>query len=441
MLEPRLGHWLDLRSRWRVRSGYRSAISACTVRRVTIGCLVACILTACSMGSAQAVRVPTVRLPALPSSGPEFAPPSITSYMDRLVSLSQTSLGSYTMKSGPTDPRYWLDDSFLATDGDPCWYCYDSAAVLAAVISDERHGSAGWRRIAIDTFSTAVGRYQLPDGEFESNGLPDSVGTALFMAELGIVYLELREWLTPQKRSLWVNAVTRAANWLISAGQTTYYINGNVNLLQTEDLWLAHALTRDGRYLQAYNREWQFTLDPPRPRWAGYGLIYTKIPARSDPLSGAAYLTESVEGGKPGFDPSYTLAQLDDATSLYVLTRDPRYLELMSLLFNKDRPLVSPGYILDGYGGSRKDDLVPFTTAAPAVMVMSGARRDLLHFLLKQFVTIQQQYVEALSFSSVYFYKGLASDLSLPVLAVQWPNGLLGKPCNPAASTVCRALF
>ena len=32
------------------------------------------------------------------------------------------------------------------------------------------------------------------------------------------------------------------------------------------------------------------------------------------------------------------MAQLDTATELYVVTRDPRYLRLMNLLFDEERP-------------------------------------------------------------------------------------------------------
>jgi len=338
--------------------------------------------------------------------------------VSEIAALGRQVLRSYTVRTSQHDPRYWRGGSFVAANGPSCWSCYDTAATAAAVLSTTGTGDTRLQQLAIDTFSHAIHAYQTPSGEFT----PDGVTTGFFAVELGISYLELRAVLPPTVRQLWRSSLTRAANWLIKTGQTTFYINGNVNLRQTEVLWLAWAASGNPRFRNAYQREWTFTISPPGPRWSAFGLKFTRRPTTPDGSDGAAYLAES-GGGTPGYDPSYTMAQLDTATELYVLTRDPRYVRLMNLLFNQERPRID-AFTLNATGGTRKNDDIPFLSSAPGVLVLTGQRPTLRSFWLGQLRRIQREFRGATVFTAPDYYKGLSGWLMMPILALQWPKGL-----------------
>ena len=370
-----------------------------------------------------------------PSAGPTLSPNALANHLARLASLTREVVDSYIDRSGPGDPRYWQNGSFVAVGPESCWYCYDTAATAAAVLSREDGGDARMRNIAVETFDHAIRTYQQPDGAFT-----DGIATGFFAVELGVSYLELRSYLDPDTRATWVASIRRAANYLLLSGDMTYYINGNVDLRQTEVMWLAWAVTHQQRFLNAYNSSWTFTVTPPQQRWPGFGLQITAVPTLPDASDGAGYLAES-GGGTPGFDPSYTMVQLDTATELYVLTRDPRYLRLMNLLFNQERPRIGGDDVLNATGGTRENDMTPFMSAGPAVLVLSADRPNLTGFWLAQLGTIHVQYRAAMKYSEINFYKGTSGWLSVPVLAIEWPHGMLGAPCVPRQSVVCAQLF
>jgi hypothetical protein len=365
----------------------------------------------------------------------------VATHLQRLATLTRQVLSAYITKNGPSDQQYWSHGSFVAGGaGITCWYCYDTPATAAAVISEVGTGSRQVRQIAISTYSHAIRTYEQPSGEIIGGNGSNPVGTGFFAVQLGISYLELKSYLSTATKALWANAIGRSADFLISSGGLAYYINGNVNLRQTEVLWLAWAITGQRKYYASYQQEYAFTLTPTAPQWSGYGIQFATVPTAPLGANGAGYLTES-EGNKPGFDASYTLTQLDIAASLYVLTHSNRYIWLMNVLFNQLRPLVNSSYILDAHNGTRKNDTVAFLTTAPFVLLMSGDRPDLSKFWLHQLTAIHAQYRSAETFASTGFYLGMSNWLALPLMAVQYPNGILGKRCSPKQSSVCAALF
>ena len=358
---------------------------------------------------------------AQPASGRSDTQPSVqvsSPQVSELAGLARRVLDSYIVRNGPHDPRYWRDGSFIATDGPSCWSCYDTAATAAAVLSTYDGNEARLRNVAIATFTHVIRTYQAPSGEFASG----AVMTGFISVELGLSYLELRSTLPASTSALWRESLQRAADWLIRTGQTTYYINGNVNLRQTEVMWLAWSATGAARFRTAYQHEWRFTISPPK-RWTGFGLQLTHSPTGPDGAAGAGYLAES-GGGAPGYDPSYTMVQLDIATELYILTRDSRYVRLMNLLFNQERPRINAAFTLNATGGTRKDDDTPFMSAAPAVLVLTGQRPDLRRFWLGQLRRIQHEYRGAMTYTVPNYYKGLSGWLMPPILALQWPHGV-----------------
>jgi hypothetical protein len=292
------------------------------------------------------------------------------------------------------------------------------------------------RRLAIETIDQAIRTHQSPSGKFT-----DGVTTGFFAVELGLTYLELKPYLDPSTRARWEKSIQRVADWLLSSGQMTFYVNGNVNLRQTEVMWLAWAATGEQRFKTAYEREWHFTIKPPAPRWSAFGLRISRRPLRADGADGAGYLTESTTGTHPGYDPSYTMAQLDTATELYVLTRDRRYLRLMNLFFNQDYPKINSQFVLDARSGSRKNDMIPFLSPGPAVLVSSGHRPGLSSFWQGQVSEMQRDYVNQIHYNSVNYFKGTSAWLSIPALAIEWPHGMRSAPCDPRLSAACRGLF
>jgi hypothetical protein len=363
----------------------------------------------------------------LPAQG--FPAGRSTGDTSQLQVLLEQQLGDYMH----TGPHYYAGGVWKGPGSEPCWYCYDTAAVGAATIgrlTDHRSDIDA----AIDTFSTAITRHQLASGAFAGNTrAPDGVATGFFLVSFGVADLELKPYLSAKTDIAWANSYGAAANYLIDSGDTDWYINGNVNLRQTEVMWLAYAITGQRKFLTAYNSEWTFTISPDQSRWRGYGLRYTKVPTDADGSDGAAYLAESDGSDRPGYDPNYTSAQLDAATDLYVLTHDPRYLRLMNLVYNQLKPRISSNWILDAAGGTRDSFDEPFLSAAVSVLAGSGGRPGLADDLAAQFASISSAYEQSDVYSNVNYSKGFESWLSIPLLNQEWPDGMA--PASSISST------
>jgi hypothetical protein len=356
---------------------------------------------------------------------------SLTPTLTSLAGTANTVLQSYTTRSSADDPRYYASGTWYATDGPECWLCYSAAADGAATLSQLPGADSQLVQTAVDTFNSDIAHYQLPNGGFaDPYPTVDQVGTGFFTVFLGMGYLELRNAVSPQTLASWSTSIQKAADYLINSGMSTWYTNGNVVLRQTEVFWLAWVITHQQRFLTAYNNDWNFAIAPDAQRWPGFGLHLTTRPARADGADGAGYLAES-GGGAPGFDPSYTDAQLDTATDLYVLTRDPRYLRLMNLEFNQLRPLVDASWTLNATGGTRKNYMTPFMNPALSVLAASGDRPDLVGLVSGQLASVQSQYAGAMTYTNVNFYKGFESWLSMPLLDRLYPQGLAPATTGP----------
>jgi hypothetical protein len=310
------------------------------------------------------------------------------------------------------------------TSQNGCWWCLDSAGTAAAILS-QRHeaDSSALVSVAEATYTRAIAENQLPDGAFQSEGKPEGITTGFELIEVGIAYLELEHVLPAATRVSWQLAIERAADYLMACGDMSWYVNGNVQLHQVEDMWLAWQITGAERFHVAYEAEWTFTISPPQSRWGGFGMQITRAPSRPDGSDGSGYLAES-GGGAPGFDPEYTMLQLDYATSLWVLTHEQRYLWLANLLFNQLQPLVNSSGILNATGGTRRNDMLPFFSMGSVVLLDSGDRPDLAQFVATQLPEVTSQYESRSIYGNLNFYRGLSIWLSVPLLFEQWPNGL-----------------
>lgn len=324
--------------------------------------------------------------------------------------------------------RYYSNGTWTNPDSS-CWSCLDSAATAAAVLY--RQGGETDPTLlntAVQTYNNAITFEEQPTGFFRGN--PSTSGpltTEFLLVELGTTYFELHDRLSQTTKASWSSAVQRAADYLISSGQTSWYANGNIQLRLAEDMWLAWKITGFGRFDVAYEHEWTFAMSPPQTRWPGFGLHITKSPARADGSDGSAYLAES-NGGTPGFDPMYTMTQLDTATSMWILSRDPRDLRLMNMLLNQLLPRVSSMWTLDATGGTRKDTVLPFYDVAPEVLFADGDRPDLALGATLQLWRLEVEFTNTGDYDNPNYYKGLSGWVSMLLLNNQWPNGIVASP-------------
>lgn len=293
-----------------------------------------------------------------------------------------------------------------------CWPCNLGPAISDAILARRDRTRLP---VVIDSFDRALADHQTPGGSFVGDDNAGGIDTAFFVPELGTALITLGPRLDAATRARWAAAIVRGADYLIRSGDTTWYVNGNINLAFTEVLYLAWRVSRQERFARAYEASWSFLTNPPRPRWAGYGLVVERSPAsrgraRAVASRTAGYLTES-SGRGPGFDPEYTQLQLDTAASLFVLSHDPRALRLMNLLMNAELPRVSSTFILNATGGSRHSLRTPFLTSALSLLVRYG-RPGLARLLPAQTAQLISSYRTYMVYTNRNFYFGLSRWLA-----------------------------
>jgi hypothetical protein len=413
----------------------RSTLAALALRALTaiaLAAAVVAVIAALLVGGHGAARQRTAA--ALPRgfaartlpSPPSLAPAPSRSNdgpQQAWYVLTKYLVDNMALRTYPGDYQYFANGTWV--DGTtPCWMCNTGPGAAAAVLS-LRSGSqsAHYRDLAESTFTTAIRRYQQRNGSFGTppRGASSSneITTIFFGVELGEAYAVLEPVLPEWVRSLWASALQRAVEYLVDDAEAfTYYVNGNINLQMTELFYDAWRATNSPDLLRDYNASWNFML-APGSRWPGYGLVITKPYHTATGSDGAGYLTES-GGGAPGFDPDYSQLQLDEATRLWVLSRDPRALLLMNLLTNQLLPRTRPGWDLNTSGGTRHAEvgrLVPFTTSALAVLAWLGGRRDLVGDLRGQLGLARGTMCGALTYASQTYYRAMGNEVSVVLLA------------------------
>lgn len=325
--------------------------------------------------------------------------------------LVQTVDKLYT-RSGATDPRYFANDTFLSGIA-ICEACHLGAGTAAAVARAQDPSQPAWLDdAAIRAVNKAILVRQQPDGSFldATVGSP-SIATTFFANEVGNALLALGTRVGAADRARWVASMRAAADFLERRGELSWYSNGNLTLANAEVMELTWLVTADPRYRQLYETALAFALSPPQARWPGRGLIITKAGTRSDGADGAGYLTE--QGTTLGYDPGYTLLQLDTATRLWLRARDPRVLRVMNLLTNKLLERVNSLWILNTAGGTRTTGAsTPFTTGALAVLAVKGGRTDLVPKLAGQWQRIDAEVRNGWNYSHPNYYRSLAIELA-----------------------------
>jgi hypothetical protein len=349
-------------------------------------------------------------------------------------SLLVDTVTGFARADSPSDPQRFSNGIWESADPG-CWFCQVGPGTAAAVLARSGIGDVHWfRSLAISTFDRALRDHHLANGSYRSKVV--DTDTMFFTLELGNAYLELDNSLGSARRKRWRNAITGAADYLIRNGNLTWYTNGNINLGNTAVFYLAWRVSGRPSYLDAYNRSWTFTLDPPQQRWAGFGLHLTRVPTRADGADGAGYLAES-GGGTPGFDPEYSMLQLDVASRLYVESGDPRALRLINLLVNQLLPRVDSSWALDTSDGTRRPQAgrkVPFITSALTVLADLGGRSALAPQAHSQFSRINREFRGALTYSGRNMYRGLGNEAAVVLEAASPQQVALLRPSRSLAA-------
>jgi hypothetical protein len=338
-----------------------------------------------------------------------------------VVSFMSRQLDSYADGvDGPLKNGVW-------TDSDPagnCWACDNGgpATGAATLYVLTGHSNASLLRDAEQTINTAIVREQAPNGGFIAPGQPslEGVQTMFFGVEFGTTYRLISRYLRPSTRAAWQRSLAAAASYLIDSGDTTWYANGNINLGDTELLWLAWKATGKTRFKQAYNASWSFTLHPPQAKFPGCGWITVRPSTTADGSNGEGYFAES-GGSGCGDDPEYSMLQLDVASRLYLLSGDRRALRAANMLVNMELSRVNTAtWMLDTSDGTRHtqaDRYVGFQTSAFAVLGLLTGRSNLTSYLLPQLEQEEQWYPQPYQADASGFRRAFGDSVAVIALA------------------------
>jgi hypothetical protein len=324
-----------------------------------------------------------------------------------LSGLAGSLVSNFENHTGPNGPRTYRHGVWTSSD-EGCWVCNTGPAAADAVLALHKPSQLP---VVVDTFDTAINTNQQPNGSFVGAGENPGINTIFFLQQLGDAYATLKNEMSPATLALWQSSIVAGANYLITSGNTDWYANGNLQLAVTEVMYIAWRASGRTRFLTAYNQSWQFTESPALPRWPGYGLMITTAPDSGSAYDadGAGYLTEDGSSG-PGFDPGYTMLQLDVASELFVLSHDRRALTLMNILVNQELPLINKtNFVLDARNGSRDSLNEGFTTTALILLARYG-RTDLHGDIHANVNQIESSYRPSLTYTSRNAYIGLARD-------------------------------
>jgi hypothetical protein len=355
---------------------------------------------------------------------PARADAAYGSLMTGLRGVLDRTVTAYADRTSAADPRYYENGLWVAPFTS-CWTCSVGPAMGAALLVDDRPELLP---VVTATVDRAILEHQRANGAYYGPGNSDAIQTGWGVPVLGTIYLTLGDRVDAATRARWAASIVAAADWLLTARETVWYVNGNINLSYTEALWIAWRISGAERFRAAYEASWSFTIDPPKPRWSSFGLRFTTAPTRADGGDGAGYLVES-----GGYDPEYTMAQAEVAASWYALSHEPRALWLANLLVNQLLPRVGPTYTLDARNGSRHSLLTPFMTSALSVVVGSGSRPDLAAQLQGQLARVAKEYAGAITYTHPSFYRGVGGWLATPLIL---QAGLPATPAAPVAAPV-----
>lgn len=336
------------------------------------------------------------------------------------------------------DQQYWKDGWWHVDDSATQIPAYSQGGPASACAVLWRHAAAAdpnrpyHKAIAEQTLDAAAA----PGGKtllgYGGTGPTDGISTMMFMQELGVALLMLKDVSDPTKVATWTGMLRQGADALIAQGHPKWYSNGNINLGYSLALYLTWRVTQEPTYATAYRDALAFALAPTVPKWDGCGLIEERPNSWHDPIDGRAYLTES-----GGFDAEYTQVQLDILVRLALLAgdapveytdqrgslRSTTLPDLANKLLNTLLPRVSSVYwSIDTSYGSRH--LGPgrsalLGSAALNALTDLGVRHFKPAVLESQFAAVDSMYrsTPILLRSSVNWYKMLGGQVGTILLS------------------------
>ncbi len=369
------------------------------------------LLSTVALALGACVFLPCVAAAKTGAERPSSAPHAVAAAaLRRTVGAEYLKLTSEIVHGyASSSERYYSEGVWY--NGDPtCWYCNVGPAVGAAYLAETEPAMFA---VAVDSINHAIAEYRLPNGSFV--GESPAISSAAFGVLLGMAYVRLAPELDPATLALWQEALAGIANYLNADRALTWYANGNINASYAAALYFAWRATGNQKYLEEYNAELQFMVAPPGNLWLGFGLVITQPPTQADGSDGMGFLTE---GSPPGWDPEYSHLQLDWLSALYSASDDPRVLRLLNLILNQELTRVNTStFILNAMGGTRKNEMMVFTSAALPLLVIDRDRPDLESLLPAAFVRLSSEYYATLHYTEHNYYRGVALWLAPILLA------------------------
>jgi hypothetical protein len=374
-----------------------------------LGVLVVCVVCGVGAVSARAAASAAVSQQASTVAG-------------NVVPWMTNQLSQYAgAEDGPFVGGVWTD---TASDAG-CWACEQGGPATAAATLYVLGGESNsiYLSEAEQTINTAIAQQQTPDGGFTppaGDGQPEDIASMFFGVEFGTTYHLLAPYLSAQTKAAWQASLADLGNYMINSGTATFYSNGNINLGITELFWLIWQATGQTQYQTDYNNSWAFTMSPPHNKFPGCGWIVTHAPTQADGSDGSGYFAETGTGGT-GYDPEYSMLQLDVAARLWLMSGDPRALKVANMLVNQELPLVNTStWMLDTSNGTRHTQsgrYVGFQTAAFAVLGLDAGRSDLLQYIQPELTQDETWYPQPGQANSAVFRRAFGNSISVLALA------------------------
>jgi hypothetical protein len=338
-----------------------------------------------------------------------------TAVESNVTSFMGQQLNSYQGAEGPFQSGVWTDTS------DACWACDNGGPATAAATQFVLTGASNPTLLneAEETIYVAIADDQQSNGSFDPpNTTPNIDNSIWFGNELGTTYRLLAPYLSAQTQAAWQASMSADANYLINSGNTAWYINGNLNLAETELLWLTWQATGNPTFETAYNNSWTFIMNPPQTKFPGAGWVTVTPPTQPDGADGQGYFAET--GAGTGWDPYYSTLQLDVAARLYLLSGDPRALRVANMIMNLETPLIDTSdWMLNSSNGTRHTgtNTSELITSAYAVLGFEGGRADLVANILPQLEQEEQWYTEPGQADLAGFRRAFGNSVAVIALA------------------------
>jgi hypothetical protein len=254
----------------------------------------------------------------------------------QLVELGLNQILCVGQPSGSSCTNNYANSELVPADYDTnSWSVYGAAVGGIAALGAQPDGTAAERTMATDILNKAIATHQQPAGFFDAGTAASGDGgvdAGMWVEAEGYSALLLRNYVSADQLKQWEQSMANYANYMKTNKNLTFYPNGNVVLRQSVILLETYKLAElvgdpnASTYLSEYQAEKQFLVNPSAsfpgenpPYWNNYGEHTTP--------NGGFYYTESeaseytvallcANGMSPcnGFDPEYSMLQMEDTT-------------------------------------------------------------------------------------------------------------------------------